>query len=254
MAVPGRHRERIAPMRIDQAIAARHPEISRRKARELLAANRVLLNDRPIRVASREVSERDRITIVADIPELKILGETEDWIAVDKAAGMPEQATRDRENRSLEELLRLRCGTIHVVHRIDTQTTGVIVFAKNPRDAAYLSELFASRVIRKIYLAVVESPIESEITIDSPIEGKDALTIVRPYSGRIVEAEIKTGRMHQIRLHLSSIDRPVVGDRRYGSKIAAPRMLLHSWKLEHKSIGELIAPIPDDFPTVESGL
>lgn len=235
-------------MRIDQAIAARNPAISRRKARELLAENRVLLNDRPIRVASREVSDRDRITIIgAEQPDLPVIKETADWIALDKPAGMPTQTTRDRANTSLEELLRLRYGTIHVVHRIDTQTTGVVIFARNRAAAAELSELFASRAIRKTYLAVIEQPLEHELTIDTPIEEKEALTIVRPYSGRIVEAEIRTGRMHQIRIHLASIGRPVVGDRRYGSKIGAPRMLLHAWKLEHESLGTLVAPVPADF-------
>ena len=61
----------------------------------------------------------------------------------------------------------------------------------------------------------------------------------------LVEAEILTGRTHQIRIHLKSIERPVVGDRRYGSSMPAPRMLLHAWKLEHAYFGgELVAPRP----------
>lgn len=234
-------------MRLDQAIAARHPEISRRKARELLAGNRVLVNDRPVRVASREVSEGDRITIVEELPELTILRETRDWVAVDKPPGMPTQPTRDRRNRSLEELLRLRYRDIYLVHRIDTQTSGVVVFAKTRAAAAELSKLFASREIRKTYLAVIEGDIEAQ-TIETPIEGKEALTIIRPLANHVVEAEIKTGRMHQIRIHLSSIGHPVVGDRRYGSTASAPRMLLHAWKLEHPRLGELTAPLPNDFP------
>ena len=83
-------------MRLDQAIAARHPELSRRKARELIARRRVLVNDRTIAVASREVSERDRIAIVADLPEITVLRETEDWIAVDKPPGIATQPARNR--------------------------------------------------------------------------------------------------------------------------------------------------------------
>src|SRR5688572_31042965 len=135
-------------MRLDQAIAARHPEISRRKARELIAQKRIFINDRPVAVASREVSERDRITIAEELPDLTIIRETRDWIAVDKPAGMPTQPARDRITRSLEELMRVRYRDIFLVHRIDTQTTGVVVFARTRAAAAELSALFASREVR----------------------------------------------------------------------------------------------------------
>lgn len=241
-------------MRLDQAIAARHADISRRKARELIGANRVLVNDRPVRVASREVSERDRITLIDALPDLTVLRETDDWIAVDKPSGMPTQPTRDRETRSLEELLRLRHRTIHLVHRIDTQTSGVVIFAKTKAAAAWLSQMFASREIKKTYLAIIEGTIAEDVTIDTPIEGKEAMTVIRPVrqSGdsttrQLVEAEILTGRMHQIRIHLASVGHPVVGDRRYGSKVSSPRMLLHAWKLEHAELGSIEAPPPADF-------
>ena len=239
-------------MRLDQAIAARYPDLSRRKARELIGAKRVLVNDRPVAQASREVSDRDRITIAEEMPDLAILGETADWLAVDKPAGMPTQPPRDRARRSLEELLRLRYRTIFLVHRIDTQTTGVVVFAKTKRAAADLSALFVSREIAKTYLAVAEGVIDREITIESPIGDKDAHTIVRPVRQldgmTVVEADILTGRTHQIRIHLKSIEHPVVGDRRYGSTMPAPRMLLHAWKIRHPYFGgEIVAPVPSDF-------
>lgn len=241
-------------MRLDQAVAARNPEISRRKARELIALRRVFVNDRPVGVASREVSDQDRITIASDeLPAIEVLRETADWIAVNKPAGIPTQPARDRKQRSLEELLRMQQRTIHLVHRIDTQTSGVVVFAKNSAAAARLSELFASREVRKVYLAVAEGSIDRELTIETPIGERDAHTIIRPLKhldgSTLVEAEILTGRTHQIRIHLKSIERPVAGDRRYGSTMAAPRMLLHAWKLEHAYLGgELVAPVPADFP------
>jgi RluA family pseudouridine synthase len=241
-------------MRLDQAIAARHPEISRRKARELIGQKRVLVNDRPVGVASREVSDRDRIVIAEELTaDLTVLRETSDWIAIDKPPGMPTSPMRGRKQRSLEELLRMRYGMIFVVHRIDTQTSGVVVFAKTRPAAAELSALFASRDISKMYLAVAEGAIEKETTIESPIGGKDAHTIVRPLKQlegtTLLECEILTGRTHQIRIHLRSVERPVVGDRRYGSTMQAPRMLLHAWKLGHRYFGEtLVAPVPKDFP------
>lgn len=240
-------------MRLDQAIAARHPDISRRKARELISQKRVLINDRPVAVASREVSERDRITITEELPELTILRESREWLVVDKPPGMPTQPTRDRARRSLEEWLRVRYREIYLIHRLDTHTSGVVVFARTRSAAAVLSSLFASREIAKTYLVVAEGSIDHEMTIESPVGGKDAHTIIRPLrqldGSTLVEARILTGRTHQIRVHLKSIERPVVGDHRYGSTMSAPRMLLHAWKLEHAAFGgEVIAPVPSDFP------
>ncbi|HWS72946.1 MAG TPA: RluA family pseudouridine synthase [Thermoanaerobaculia bacterium] len=235
-------------MRLDQAVAARFPDISRRKARELIAERRVLVNDRPVAMASREVADDARIVIIDDVPDLAILRETAEWVAVNKPAGLPTQPTRDREQRSLEELLRMKYRQIFLVHRIDTPTSGAVLFARTQREAARLSELFAKREIRKTYVARISGSIEGELTIDTPVDGKEALTIVRPIGESLVEAEIRTGRTHQIRVHLASIGHPVAGDRRYGGALLdASRLMLHAWKLEHASIGVIEAPLPDDL-------
>jgi len=237
-------------MRLDQAIAARHPGISRRKARELIAARRVLVNERAVSIASREVDASDRITIVEDAPELSIIRESEEWIAVDKPAGMPTQPTRDREQRSLEELLRLRLREIWLVHRLDTPTSGVVLFARSAAAAARLSALFANGEIRKTYLAVLEGEVQDQV-VDTPVQGKDARTTFRPLriddNTTLVEAIIETGRTHQIRIHAQSIGHPVIGDRRYGSGGRAARLMLHAWRLEHASFGILEAPPPISF-------
>jgi 23S rRNA-/tRNA-specific pseudouridylate synthase len=234
-------------MRLDQAIAARFPAISRRKARELLASGSVLVNQRRVSIASREVGDRDHIAIVETRPHVPLLGITDDWLAVDKPAGLPTQPPRDRKQISLEELLRIEYKRIWLVHRLDTPASGVIVFARSAEAAARLSAVFASREVRKIYIARVDPPLAGEIEIDTPIEGKDASTIVRSRERDLVEIEIKTGRSHQIRRHLSEIGHPIVGDRRYGSTINAPRLMLHAWKLEHPDLGLIEAPVPPDF-------
>jgi 23S rRNA-/tRNA-specific pseudouridylate synthase len=231
-------------MRLDQAIALRF-DISRRKARELIAAGRVLVNQRPVRVASREVGDGE-LRIAEERPPVPLLKLTGDWLAVDKPAGVPTQPLRDRSAMSLEEMLRVEYREIYLVHRLDTPTSGVVVFARNRAAAARLSELFASRAIRKTYLAVVAGAIEKQTTIETPIDGKDAITIVRPRGGGLVEAEILTGRTHQIRIHLASIGHPVDGDRRYGGA-PAPRLMLHAWKLEHEELGTIEAPPPAVF-------
>ena len=135
---------------------------------------------------------------------------------------MPTQPTRDRKQRSLEELLRTQFKSIYLVHRLDTGASGVVVFARTRDAAASLSGLFSSRAIRKTYLMRVEGTIPSPMTIESPIGGKEAVTKTRPRGDVLIEAEIETGRTHQIRVHLASIGHPVVGDRRYGGP-KAPR-------------------------------
>jgi len=232
-------------LRLDQAIAARFG-ISRRKAREAIAAGHVLVNQRKVAIASREVQDRDEIAVADTVPDVPVLAKNDDWIAVNKPAGMPTQPPRDRAVLSLEEILRLEYREIYLVHRLDTPTSGVVLFARTRDAAARLSELFATGAIRKIYIAVIAGSIREPITIDTPIDGKAALTIVRPAGESKVEVEIKSGRTHQIRIHLASIGHPVAGDRRYGGPPAS-RLMLHAWRLEHPEIGSIEAPIPPEF-------
>jgi tRNA pseudouridine32 synthase / 23S rRNA pseudouridine746 synthase len=233
-------------MRLDQAIAARFPAISRRKARELIASGNVLVNHRSVAIASREIGEGDAIAILEERPSIPLLAITDEWLAVNKPAGLPTQPTRGSRPLSLEDILRVQYKRIWLVHRLDTPSSGVVVFARTVEGAARLSKLFASREILKTYLARVAPPIHEQMAIDTPIDGKEAITIIRPRQRDLVEAEIKTGRTHQIRIHLSSIGHPIVGDRRYGGP-PAPRLMLHAWKVQHDSIGTLEAPPPADF-------
>lgn len=219
-------------MRLDQAIAARFPHISRRKARELIAQRRVLVNERAVAIASREVRDADRIAVVEETPPLDIIEVADDFVAVNKPAGMPTQPTRDRKLHSLEELLRTRFKSIYLVHRLDTGTSGVVVFARSREAAARLSKLFSSREMQRIYLARVEPPLRERVVITTPISGKDAHTEAEPH-GVLAEVKIETGRTHQIRVHLASIGHAV--------------LMLHAWKLEHASIGNIEAAPPDDL-------
>src|SRR2546430_9479181 len=143
-------------MPLDHSRAARDA-LPRRKARELIAAGRVLVNQRSVRVASREVADDDELRVAEELPRVALLAIADDWLAVDKPAGLPTQPPRDRSAISLEEILRIEYRQIYLVHRLDTPTSGVVVFARNQASAAHLSSLFASRAIRKTYLAVVWS-------------------------------------------------------------------------------------------------
>jgi 23S rRNA-/tRNA-specific pseudouridylate synthase len=219
-------------MRLDQAVAARFPHISRRQARELIAQRRVLVNERSVAIASRDVRDDDRIAVVEERPQLDIIKFTDDFVAVNKPAGMPTQPTRDRKRRSLEELLRAQFKSIYLVHRLDTGTSGAVVFARTREAAAQLSNAFSSREMQRTYLARVEPPLRDRVVIDTPIQGKDAHTEGEP-NGEIAIVRIETGRTHQIRIHLESVGHRVV--------------MLHAWKLEHPSIGVIEARPPDDL-------
>lgn len=232
-------------MRLDQALAARFG-ISRRKARELISRGSVLVSQRSVRVASREVTGAEELRILEERPPIPLLASNDRWLAVNKPAGMPSQPTRDRKAESLEEMLRAEYRTLYLVHRLDTPTSGVIVFARTQAAAADLSRLFAEGAIRKTYLARVDPPVDRELTLDAPIEGKPAMTLVRPRGGDLLEVEIRTGRTHQIRIHLREAGHPVLGDRRYGGK-AAKRLMLHAWKLEHPELGTIEAPPDPSF-------
>jgi 23S rRNA-/tRNA-specific pseudouridylate synthase len=153
--------------------------------------------------------------------------------------------------RSLEELLRLRFREIWLVHRLDTPTSGVVLFARSAEMAAKLSALFAAGEIRKTYLAVLEGDLTEERVVETPVQGKSARTAFRPQRSdgntTLAEVVIESGRTHQIRIHAASIGHPVVGDKRYGSGASAKRLMLHAWKLEHESFGLLEAPPPTSF-------
>src|SRR5205807_7996374 len=127
---------------------SRFPQLSRRKARELIAVGRVLVNQRPVRIASREVTASDEVAFVEEAPAVPLIAITDEWLAVNKPAGTPTQPPRDRKVRSLEELLRVEYREIYLVHRLDTPTSGVVLFARTRAAAARFSELFASGAMR----------------------------------------------------------------------------------------------------------
>jgi 23S rRNA pseudouridine1911/1915/1917 synthase len=203
------------------------------------------------------------------------LAERDDWLAVDKPAHVAVQATRASRIAALEEALRTLRGEpgLVAVHRLDRETSGVVVFARDARAAARLGARFRDREARKRYLALVAPPPPDdrfEITgyiartlhptryryalRRSPAPGHRAShtrlrVLAREENRALVEAEPITGRTHQIRVHLEAAGAPIVGDLRYGG-VPAPRVQLHAAELRFPDRGEEIAlraPIPDDL-------
>lgn len=206
----------------------------------------------------------------------EILFENADLIAVNKPEGLAAIPEQNPQEPSLFERLCVERGeTLLIVHRIDKDTSGVILFARNAEAHRRLNMEFETRRARKVYLALTLGVIADDWgKIDKPLarfgsgrvgvnaqHGKPSLTeytVMRRFSSHtLVEAYPRTGRRHQIRVHLYSIGHPIVGDRLYGDRAIQrdyPRMMLHAKKLTiHAPSGEELtieAPVPESFNRV----
>ena len=276
--------------RLDHLLAAAHPDLSRTEIQREIRAGRVRIAEAVVDHPSHRVRTGDRIAW--EIPEketltpeplaepLVMLHNDDEMLVIHKPAGLvvhPGAGTRDTtlvEALLAEHTLAKtddpeRPG---VVHRLDKETSGVIVMAKTESALKALQAQFAERSVIKQYLAVVEGTIaEEEGWIEAPIgrdparpsrmaiqaRGKHAesgfLVLDRADEQTLVLVRLHTGRTHQIRVHMKYIGHPVVGDSNYGHGKEGDRMLLHAWRLEiaHPSTGERLrfeAEIPAEFP------
>jgi 23S rRNA pseudouridine1911/1915/1917 synthase len=288
--------------RLDLFLAQQLGEVSRSRVQLLLQQGGVLI-DGKLAKASRKLRSGESISILgepqppplramAEAIPLEIVYEDADLAVVNKPAGMMVHAgsgaTEDARNRGtlvnallhyLNELSAaggpLRPG---IVHRLDKQTSGLIVVAKNDVTHARLSSMFSRRQVRKLYLALVQGDLPQERgTVNAPISrdvvrrtrmttrregGRGAVShwevlrrIRGPYgSFTLVSVRIETGRTHQIRVHMASLGHPVVGDTLYGAasaiaplagtgglpRLVLPRNFLHAAELEfaHPGSGE----------------
>jgi tRNA pseudouridine32 synthase/23S rRNA pseudouridine746 synthase len=212
--------------------------------------------------------------ICTECHTIAILYENDDFIAVDKPIGLASIPERDRGKISLLKLLsEARHQKFFVVHRLDKQVSGVILFAKTAETHRYLNELFEQRNIHKTYLAIVHGLIEEDSgTIDKPLrrfgsgrmgedpgKGKPCLTqytVEKRCSGYTrVNVYPQTGRKHQIRAHFFSIGHPIVGDTIYGDKSFQkkyPRLMLHALAIRFSSPEQedllIESPSPLVFP------
>lgn len=279
-------------LRLDALLARRFPKYSRTYFQYLIEQSCVLMGGEIVKKREKP-SEGEEIEICfqltpeislepEDIP-LEILYEDEQLLAINKPAGMVVHPAPGHYSRTFANALLFHCKSLSavpgnvrpgIVHRLDKETTGVLLAAKTHEAQMKLVALFASRSIRKEYLAIcIGTPTEGKIS--APLarhpkrrqemavlpEGREAISIVKVLEKRgalaLVHLELVTGRTHQIRVHLKHLGHPVLGDPVYGSsamnkKHGVQRQLLHAHKISfiHPFTSKPLtieAPIPKEF-------
>jgi 23S rRNA pseudouridine1911/1915/1917 synthase len=280
--------------RLDRFIAAMGG-LSRGVARRALDAGGVFLDGRRCKVASRIVRAGQRVVVnleeggrreswSAPLERARILYADEHLVAIDKPAGVASQPTLTHDRGTLPDLVAAAVGApVTVVHRLDRETSGVIVLARTAAANAALAEAFRTGAPKKTYLALcAHAPAPPDGRVDAPL-GKDprrpgmrrvtpggdaAATVYRTVrtgaAAALVEAKPETGRTHQIRVHLAHLGAPLLGDPKYGGprtvgELGVPRLMLHAARLVigHPATGaELVfeAGVPADFAAVVAAL
>lgn len=280
-----------AGMKLDLFLRESDPALSRKQAKRLLDAGRVRVNGRKVIIASWELQQGDVVEIVdTDEPSveagefyLNVVFEDEALIVVDKPAGIACEASPLALKPSLVQIINAylkRSGPpsarpyLGLMHRLDKETSGLIVYTKK-KEANKLSDQFKRHVVHRVYRAVVAGRIEAgegvirERLIKEDMPGGVKMRVARKGEGvraethyRVleryanatqVELTPRTGRTHQLRVHLASLGHPILGDRVYGSRQLEPikvkRQALHAALLgfRHPMSGEKLS-FTSDLP------
>ena len=270
----------MAGLRLDQALTALVPDLSRRGARALIQAGAVYLGGRRCRTASKFVQAGVQVGLEeslhrrqrAALVDISILWEGEGILALDKPAGVPFAPTRSAVEGSVLHALARRLGRpmnqLHPVHRLDTPTSGVVLVALTAKAAGFLGDALVQGRVRKTYLAWAAStpgPPEGEWTwplssveggrVRVDVDGRPATSLYRILDTRggesLLELRPLTGRTHQLRAHCAAARCPIVGDKAYGGPLTAHRALLHAWRIVFPLPGggeqAVEAPVPEDM-------
>lgn len=293
--------------RLDKYVAQMAPALSRSRAQKLIEAGLVTVNGGIAKPSYRlEVGDLLVVRILPSEPMevkpqailLDIVYEGESIIVVNKPAGMVVHPAYGHRTGTLVNAVLAHCPDLAgaedalrpgIVHRLDKDTSGLIIVAKNDSARRHLQRQFKRREVKKVYVALLEGRLEpARGVIEAPIGrdkkrrkrmavvegGREARTeyrvveyfdgvvsnVTRPYT--LVEAEPKTGRTHQVRVHFASIGHPLAGDPVYGfrkQRLGLRRQFLHARTLGFRLPGtdeyiELMAELADDLRVVLEGL
>lgn len=289
--------DELAGRRLDAALSVALPQYSRTRLSQAIRAGHVLVNGRPVK-PSLVLEVGMRVTApplgqphaspqraTEESPPLQVVYEDDQILVVDKQAGVVVHPAPGHASGTLVDAVLAHAPDVEggddvsrpgIVHRLDKDTSGLLVIAKTAEAHAALSQQMAARTTIKRYLALVEGVMSTpegviEAAIGRDPRGRQRMAVVDPARGgreartrfrvlesrrgrTLIEAQLETGRTHQIRVHLAAIRHPVVGDNVYGraQPPLPPRQFLHAAHLElaHPTTGEWLvfdAPLPADL-------
>jgi len=292
--------ERMTGQRLDVALSEMLPDYSRSKITAWIKSGEALINHKPFKPKDKvngsemvelTISQKQKNDWVGEDIPLNVVFEDEDIIVLNKAVGLVTHPGAGNWSGTLANALlhyEPKLATLDragIVHRLDKNTSGLMVVARNEKSQKYLVEQLQKHSVSREYSAIVYGHMVAGGTIDEPIgrdtkdrvkqaissHGKEAVThyrVIDRYQNHThVKAILETGRTHQIRVHLSHIGYPLMGDPMYGGKVRFPkkadvilkeaivnfkRQALHARKLTltHPISGKLIswkAPLPEDM-------
>lgn len=282
--------------RLDKAISKLEPDISRETIQKMIKLGNILVNGKEVKpsyktivgdeISIEEMEAKETKLKPQEMP-LDVIYEDDDLLVINKEKGIVVHPGNGNPDGTLANAVLARCkdslsgigGEIRpgIVHRIDKDTSGLVIIAKNDTAHINLSKQIQERKVKKTYIALVRGTVkENEATINMPIgrstkdrkkmavskNGKEAITnfkvLERFKDYTLLEVNIETGRTHQIRVHLSEIGYPIVGDGVYSNgrnPFGVEGQMLHAAKLEfrHPRTGAILkieAPLPKYFVEV----
>ncbi|NPA93939.1 MAG: RluA family pseudouridine synthase [Thermodesulfobacteria bacterium] len=291
--------------RLDKFLALKVPDVSRTRLKELILAGNVSVNGQVCTQPKTKIKANQEICLTIPPPrpskilptkmDLHVLYEDEDLIAINKPPGLVVHPGAGNPENTLVHGLLHHCGNLSgiggeirpgIVHRIDKDTSGIILVAKNDRAHQGLASLFKNRQVKKSYIALIHGRFEdSQGLINLPIgrhrikrtkmaidesRGKEAITRFKVkkdlFASQVLEVGLVTGRTHQIRVHMAHLGHPLLGDKTYGGpsfidlpgkeRLEIPRQMLHAAKiqinhpLKRDLTLNLVADIPEDMKHV----
>jgi RluA family pseudouridine synthase len=273
------------PTRLDRVLRTAYPQAGRQAVQRLIGAGQVMVNDQTVRLSSWLVRNGDQLALLVEPPakpeqpgafdDAWIIVLDDDLLAVDKPAGLLSEPTRVPGAANLLDLATARFGPLTLFHRLDRDTSGVVLLTRGGPINRYLDAAFKAGAVRKEYLAVVATPnrlagqgiiaarlgphpTRRDMMMVVEQGGQRAVTryaVVAETEGRQwVRLWPETGRTHQLRVHLASLGGPILGDRLYNPAWQRhTRLMLHAWRVTLPAVTGwpervFTAPLPADIP------